>query len=1567
MTTRSWIRNLFSRSLRATRKPLNRCRPTVSKLECRLTPAYPVMTPVAGGANPFSISDTGDWSTPALADVDGDADLDAVVGDFNGTLRYLRNFGTTANPVYLPQTGVNNPFNAIGVGSLAKPALGDVDGDGDLDAIVGGGGGTLSYFKNTGNATSPIYTQQIGAANPFNALSIGTGSAPSVCDIDADGDVDLAAGWLGGNVLYFKNTGSATNPAYTQQTGAANPFGSVSVPFYSTPMLGDIDNDGDHDLIVGEEYGSLFYFKNTGTPNSPTYTQQSGAANPFNGVNVGFESAPAMGDVNGDGDLDVVVGESGGTLRFVRNDAVPPAVAVNLVSIFNLYVQDAAPAVGDMDGDGDKDYFLGNDEGTLLYFKNTGTATSPVYTEQTGAANPFNGVDLGFYSAPALGDIDGDGDLDAFVGETSGFVFFYKNTGTATNPIFVLQPGGVDIGYGATPAFGDIDSDGDLDLVVGEAGQFNSPIYGQLFYFKNMGTATSSAYVQQTGAANPFSAINAGDSTAPTLGDVDGDGDLDLLVGELLGETSYYKNTGTPTSPVYAKQTGAANPCNQLGLNLYHTKPVLVDMDADGDNDVLLGLFDTYLVNPTVRYYRANRVPVLDTAIPDQTFTGAGQHTFTLPTNTFVDLDNNPLTHSATLVGGGALPAWLNLNPTTGIFSGNPGSTAPSPLQIRVTANDGFGATVFDDFQLTLVNVNDAPTDLALLNSTVAENQSSGAVVGNFTTSDADFGDSHAYTLVAGTGSTDNGLFTISGTTLKTAASFDFETKSSYSIRVRTSDLSGVPFEKALTINITNVNESPTDITLSKSSVDENQGVGAVVGNFTTTDPDAGDSHGYILVSGTGSGDNGLFTLSGNTLKTAVTFDYEAKSTYSIRAQSIDAGMLAVEKIFSITIINANDAPTDIALSINAVAENQPVGTAIGSLSTTDTDAGDSHTYTLVGGTGGNDNGLFTISGNTLKTAASFDYELKSSYSIRVRSADAGSLFVDKVFTINVINLNEMPTEFLVTNDADSGSGSLRQAVINANGNPGADTISFHPTFFATAKTIALTTGELAVTESLTITGPTGSVTVSGNNASRVFNLAMLGTGSVSLSDLTITNGSASGGAGILANDDNLSLTRCTVSNNISSHPTFQGGGVSTGGAAGTWNFTDSTFSGNTGGRGGAIYFFTFGTLNMTGCTVSGNKSTDANGGGGLYNYQNSATIINSTFSGNQALSGAGGAIQIFSNAAVAVRNSTITGNTAATTGGGIIQQFGGSLSLSSTIVAGNTASSAAVSDLASFGAVNVGSDNNLVGVMDAANNVTLTGMGDLTGTTAIPLDAKLGLLAANGGPTLTHSLLAGSPALNAGNNSYMLSTDQRGIGFLRESGAADIGAFEVQAKAPTVTAIQVNDGSAQRSMVTSLKITFSETVSFPSGINAAFQLNRTGPSSPIGTVNLSAVQSANTVTITFVSGGVVGIDPVGSLRDGRYDLTVFADKITSNGFTLDGDANGIAGDNYLSIGAPGTGPNLFRLFGDFDGDGTVAANDFIQFRLALGGTNPIFDFDGDGAVAASDFIQFRLRFGGSV
>ena len=101
-------------------------------------------------------------------------------------------------------------------------------------------------------------------------------------------------------------------------------------------------------------------------------------------------------------------------------------------------------------------------------------------------------------------------------------------------------------------------------------------------------------------------------------------------------------------------------------------------------------------------------------------------------------------------------------------------------------------------------------------------------------------------------------------------------------------------------------------------------------------------------------------------------------------------------------------------------------------------------------------------------------------------------------------------------------------------------------------------------------------------------------------------------------------------------------------------------------------------------------------------------------------------------------------------------------------------------------------------------------------------------------------------------------------------------------------------------------------------------------------------------------------------MADGRYTFTALASQISGAGIALDGNGDGVAGDDYALVGDPATN-KLFRLFGDANGDGTVAASDFILFRQMFGGASTIFDFSGDGTVSANDFAQFRLRFGGSI
>jgi hypothetical protein len=182
-------------------------------------------------------------------------------------------------------------------------------------------------------------------------------------------------------------------------------------------------------------------------------------------------------------------------------------------------------------------------------------------------------------------------------------------------------------------------------------------------------------------------------------------------------------------------------------------------------------------------------------------------------------------------------------------------------------------------------------------------------------------------------------------------------------------------------------------------------------------------------------------------------------------------------------------------------------------------------------------------------------------------------------------------------------------------------------------------------------------------------------------------------------------------------------------------------------------------------------------------------------------------------------------------------------------------------------------------------------------------------------------------------------------------------------ADAPKVADIVIDNGAAQRSRVTDLTVTFSTQVSFATTPAAAFALARISDGASVSFSTSSTVINGVTVITLNGFGGLAS--NAGSLADGRYTLRVWASQVSAGGQPLDGNGDGTGGDDFVLVGTPTNG--LFRLFGDANGDGTVSASDFIQFRLAFGGSGSIFDFDGDGAVAASDFIQFRLRFGGSI
>ncbi len=310
---------------------------------------------------------------------------------------------------------------------------------------------------------------------------------------------------------------------------------------------------------------------------------------------------------------------------------------------------------------------------------------------------------------------------------------------------------------------------------------------------------------------------------------------------------------------------------------------------------------------------------------------------------------------------------------------------------------------------ITILNVNENPTALDLSATQVTENVAIGTNVGTLSTTDVDVGDSFTYTFVSG--GADNSSFQISGNVLKTGVEIDFETKDSYSVKIRTTDAEGLYYEKGFIISVSGINEAPENIQITNSSVQENQSVGTDVGTISATDHDNGDNVTYTFANG--GTDNDKFQIVGNVLKTSAVFNYEAKKTYAIRVKAEDTGGLSMEKDITVSITNQNEAPISLQITNSAIDENIAIGTNIGTLSTTDVDDGDSFTYTFA--SGGADNSLFKISGDALKTGSELDFETKNSYAVKVRGTDSGGLFTESDITITINDINDIPSSLALS------------------------------------------------------------------------------------------------------------------------------------------------------------------------------------------------------------------------------------------------------------------------------------------------------------------------------------------------------------------------------------------------------------------------------------------------------------------------------------------------------------------------------------------------------------------------
>ena len=257
------------------------------------------------------------------------------------------------------------------------------------------------------------------------------------------------------------------------------------------------------------------------------------------------------------------------------------------------------------------------------------------------------------------------------------------------------------------------------------------------------------------------------------------------------------------------------------------------------------------------------------------------------------------------------------------------------------------------------------PSDISLSATTVAENAAQGTEVGTLTTTDVDAGDTFTYSITAQDVS---GAFQINGDKVEVGTGvLDFETTPTVSVTVRSTDSGALTFDKAFTVTVTNVNEAPSGMSLSATTVAENAAQGTEVGTLTTTDADAGDTSTYSI---TAQDVSGAFQINGDKVEVGTgVLDFEATPTVSVTVRSTDSGGLTFDKVFTVTVTNVNEAPTGIVFTATTVDSQAKVGALVGSLSTVDEDTDDAFAYTIVTAP----TNVFYVAGNEVLVGTAFD------------------------------------------------------------------------------------------------------------------------------------------------------------------------------------------------------------------------------------------------------------------------------------------------------------------------------------------------------------------------------------------------------------------------------------------------------------------------------------------------------------------------------------------------------------------------------------------------------------------
>jgi len=483
------------------------------------------------------------------------------------------------------------------------------------------------------------------------------------------------------------------------------------------------------------------------------------------------------------------------------------------------------------------------------------------------------------------------------------------------------------------------------------------------------------------------------------------------------------KTYTTLTDGVFSPKSNAGSGTVKLDISGYASASTTIQFIVTGVG----GGDRLYVDNVQVGYDTgaANSAPAISSNGGGTTASvTVGENSTVVTTVTATDVDaGHTLGYS---IAGGADAARFTIHNSTGqlSFVSAPSYEAPADsggnnvYDVTVQVSDGQGGTDTQALAVTVANVNEAPTDLALSANTVAEHAANGTVVGTVSGSDVDMGDTKTYSLTDNAG----GRFAINSSagqiTVANRSLINYERATSHNLTVRVTDSGGLTYDETFTINVTDVNEAAPRITSNGGgataliNIAENA---TAVTRVTASDADTRQTLAYSIVGGA---DAAKFTINSSTgaLSFVSAPNYEAptdsggNNVYDVTVQVSDGSGGVDSQAISVTVTAVNERPTDLSLSANTVAEHAANGTVVGTVSGSDPDAGDTKSYSLTNTAGGRfainrTTGALTVANSTL-----LNYEAATSHAVTVRVTDRGGLTYDETFTINLTNVNEAPS-----------------------------------------------------------------------------------------------------------------------------------------------------------------------------------------------------------------------------------------------------------------------------------------------------------------------------------------------------------------------------------------------------------------------------------------------------------------------------------------------------------------------------------------------------------------------------